>query len=159
MARPEPVCPQIDAASLKSVATARVLYADTDKMGIVYHASYLRYLEMARVEFIRGAGVPYSVLEDAGLALPLSELAIRYQSPGLYDDVMTLEVGLSLVTPVRVHFDYRVRVAAGGRRDLAHDLDLLHAQSRHACVRSADARPQRLPQDVFEVLRAHVTAP
>ncbi len=157
MARPTPLCPDVAGSSLQVVATARVLYADTDKMGIVYHASYLRYLEMARVELMRDAGVPYSELEDVGLALPLSELAIRYQSPGLYDDVMTLEVGLSLVTPVRVHFDYRVCVRPGDRRDLAHELVLLHAQTRHGCVRSEDARPHRLPAAVFEVLRAGVS--
>ena len=158
MAKPAPLCPDIDPTPLRAVATARVLYADTDKMGIVYHGSYLRYLEMARVEFIRSVGVPYSELEDVGLALPLSELAVRYQAPALYDDRMTLEVGLSMVTPVRVHFEYRVRVRAGDRRDLQQDLDVLVAQTRHACVRAHDARPQRLPARVFEVLRGHVTS-
>jgi len=149
------LCPE-SAVPLQPAATARVLYADTDKMGIVYHASYLRYLEMARVEFIRGTGVPYTELEDEGLALPLTDVAMRYQAPGRYDDRMTLEVGLSMVTPVRVWFDYRVRVLAGERRGLGSDLDLLTAQTRHACVRVDDGRPQRLPDRVFEVLRVRV---
>ncbi len=152
-----PLCPDPD-AELQPVATPRVLYADTDKMGIVYHASYLRYLEMARVEFIRQTGVPYTELEDEGLALPVSDLAVRYHASGRYDDRMTLEVGLSLVTGVRVHFDYRVRVLAGDRRSLDRDLTLLVAQTRHACVRVEDGRPQPLPDRVFDLLRERVTS-
>ncbi len=130
-----------------------MLYADTDKLGIVHHAAYLRYLELARVELIRDAGVPYTVLEDAGLALPLTDIGLRYRAPALYDDRMTIEIGLSLVTRVRVHFDYRVVVRAGDRRDSTEDLVILTAQTRHACVRREGARPDRLPVDVFEVLR------
>ena len=115
---PPPICPPVDPAGLRPLVTARVLYADTDKMGIAYHAAYFRYLELARVELIRGAGVPYTELEDAGLALPLSDAGVRYLAPALYDDLMTIEIGLSLVTRVRVHFDYRVRVLAGDRRGL-----------------------------------------
>ncbi len=155
---PPPICPPVDPAGLRPLVTARVLYADTDKMGIAYHAAYFRYLELARVELIRGAGVPYTELEDAGLALPLSDAGVRYLAPALYDDLMTIEIGLSLVTRVRVHFDYRVRVLAGDRRGLEHDLDLLMAQTRHACVRREDARPDRLPIPVYDVLRACVSA-
>lgn len=157
MPKVHPLCPEA-LSTLEPVATARVLYADTDKMGIVYHGSYLRYLEMARVEFIRQTGVPYVELEDEGLALPLTELAVRYLAPGRYDDRMTLEVGLSMVTSVRVHFDYRVRVLAGDRRGLDQDLDLLLAQTRHACVRVDDGRPQVLPERVFDVLCKRVTS-
>lgn len=158
MSKPRRLCPNLDDAPLRVAATARVLYADTDKMGIVYHASYLRYLEMARVELIRDIGMPYSALEDEGLGLPVSELAVRYHAPALYDDRISLEVGLSIVTSVRVHFDYRVRVFAGDRRGLAHDLDVLTAQTRHACVRVADGRPQRMPDKIRDELAAHVTS-
>lgn len=153
-----PPCPRIDPDTLSCAVTARVLYADTDKMGIVYHASYFRYLELARVELIRAAGIPYTQLEAAGLALPLSDIAVRFSSPGLYDDVMTIDVGLSLVTRVRVHFDYRVHVKAYDREGLREDVTLLTAQTRHACVRREDARPERLPISVYEVLAAQVRA-
>ncbi len=159
MPLPAPLCPPIEPSRLRPVATARVLYADTDKMGIAYHAAYFRYLELARVELIRAAGIPYTELEDAGLALPLSETSVRYHAPALYDDLMTIEIGLTLLTRVRVHFEYRVRVLAGDRRGLEEDLDLLSAQTRHACVRREDGRPERLPLPVFDVLRACVNAP
>lgn len=157
MPSPRRLCPAV-LPEMSTVATPRVLFADTDKMGIVYHASYLRYLEMARVEFIRESGWPYTEFEDLGLGLPLSELAVRYHSPGLYDDRMSLQVGLSLVTPVRLHFDYRVRVLAGDRRGLERDIDLLSAQTRHACVRAQDGRPQRLPDHFYEALLPLMTS-
>jgi len=157
MAKPKRLCPDL-VAEMTIVATPRVLFADTDKMGIVYHASYLRYLEMARVEFIRQTGSPYTELEELGFGLPVSELALHYHAPGLYDDRMSLQVALSLVSPVRVHFDYRVRVLAGDRRGLERDLDLLTAQTRHACVRARDGRPQPLPDRFYELLSSRVTS-
>ena len=153
MARvPTPFVDEPDPERLRRVARVRVLYADTDKMGIAYHGAYLRYLELARVELIRGAGLPYTVLESRGLALPLTDLAIRYRSPAVYDDFMTLHVGVGLLTPVRVHFDYRVMVHAGDRAALDEDVAILTAQTRHACVRLADGRPERLPPEVVKVL-------
>ena len=123
MSNHAPLCPPIDPARLGQVAQARVLYADTDKMGITYHASYLRYMELGRVEFIRNSGMPYSQMERQGLALPLTDVAVRYKSPARYDDKMTIYVGLSLLTKIRVHFDYRFVVAAGDRAGLDEDVD------------------------------------
>ena len=136
------------------MARARVLYADTDKMGIVYHASYLRYMELGRVELIRGAGLPYTVMESQGLGLPLTEINVRYRSPAQYDDQMTINVGLALVTRVRVHFEYRIVVAAGDRDGLTEDVEILTAQTRHACVARETGRPARMPAQVYDVLRS-----
>jgi acyl-CoA thioester hydrolase len=136
------------------MARVRVLYADTDQLGIVYHASYLRYMELGRVELIRGAGLPYTRMESQGLALPLTEINVRYRSPALYDDQMTICVGLGLVSRVRVHFDYRIVVAAGDREGLAADVEILTAQTRHACVARETGRPARMPAAVYDVLRS-----
>jgi acyl-CoA thioester hydrolase len=142
---------------LRPVARARVLYADTDRMGIVYHASYLRYLELARVELIRGAGLPYTELEKLGLGLPLTEIFVRYVAPALYDDIMTVHIGVSRLTRVRIDFDYRVVVAAADRAGSSADVEILTAQTRHACVRVATGRPERLPVPVYEVLQSCYT--
>jgi acyl-CoA thioester hydrolase len=151
------LCPSIDPERLRAVARVRVLYADTDKMGIAYHAAYLRYMELGRVELIRAAGLPYTAMESLGLALPLTDIAVRYTSPALYDDRMTINIGLSLVTPVRVHFDYRIVVAAGDRENLEQDVEILTAQTRHACVRRETGRPERMPAAVYDLLKACYT--
>ena len=147
------LCPPI-IDGLRPVARVRVLYADTDKMGIAYHAAYLRYMELGRVELIRGAGLPYTAMESQGLALPLTDIAVRYSSPALYDDRMTIHIGLSLVTLVRVHFDYRILVEAGDRQGVQQDVEILTAQTRHACVRGETGRPERMPAAVYELLKA-----
>lgn len=148
----------VDGSRLRPVARARVLYADTDRMGIVYHASYLRYLELARVELIRAAGLPYVELEARGLALPLTEIAVRYVAPALYDDVMTVHIALSRLSRVRVCFRYRIVVEAGDRLALDEDVEILTAETRHACVRVATGRPDRLPDEVYDVLHSCYTA-
>jgi acyl-CoA thioester hydrolase len=139
----QPLCPPVQVEHLREVASARVLYADTDKLGIVYHASYLRYMELGRVEFIRGCGMPYTRMEALGLALPLTDVAVRYVTPARYDQRMTIAVGVSRLSWVRVHFDYRFAVDGA---------EVLTAQTRHACVRIADGRPDRLPAEVHDVL-------
>lgn len=155
MSAPGAFTPEIDPSTLRPVAKARILYADTDKMGIVYHASYFRYLELARVELIRGAGLPYTEMEDAGLALPLVEIGVRFASPGLYDDHITVHAGLARVTPVRVHFQYRVVVEPGDRLGLEGDeVELLRAETRHCCVRRDTGRPERMSPLMFERLSA-----
>ena len=134
-------------AVVPEAATARVLYADTDAMGIVYHASYLRYLELGRVELLRAAGLPYVRLESVGLGLPLTDLQVHFESPARYDETLVLRVGLVEATRVRVGFGYRVEVA--GRA-------ILVARTRHCCVQRADARPARLPVDVWQLLHGLV---
>lgn len=72
----------------------RVYYADTDCGGVVYHATYLDFLERGRTEFIRGRGVTQSTLRDeAGqpLAFVVRTLAIDYLRPGRLDDLLTVE--------------------------------------------------------------------
>jgi acyl-CoA thioester hydrolase len=149
--------PTLDEAALQRVAQVRILYADTDKLGIVYHASYFRYLELARVELIRGAGLPYTVMEAEGLALPLVEIGVSFASPGLYDDRISIHAALSLVTRVRVNFQYRVLVEPGDREGLpdgSEPVELLRAETRHCCVRRDTGRPAPLPDRMFERLCA-----
>lgn len=155
MSAPGDFTPEIDPSTLRPVARARILYADTDKMGIVYHASYFRYLELARVELFRGAGLPYTEWEDTGLALPLVEIGVNFASPGLYDDHITVHAGLARVTSVRVNFQYRVVVGPGDRPGLeGREVELLRAETRHCCVRRDTGRPERLSPLMFERLSA-----
>lgn len=147
-----PFIADVEVPEAQPVARFRILYADTDKMGIAYHAAFLRYMELGRVELLRSLGVPYTDLERFGLALPLSDLAVRYRVPARYDDEISIYVGLVLVTRVRVHFQYRFVIEPGGRPDVDERLILLVAETRHACVRVADAKPERMPPPFFERL-------
>jgi acyl-CoA thioester hydrolase len=158
----EPLVPTLVTERMQCTAKVRVLFADTDAMGVVYHASYLRYLELARVELCRRAGLSIPTFEPRGLGLPLIELAVRYRAPARYDDLMAIHVAISLLTPMRLHFDYVVTVEPGDGATTRGEAvsarhELLWAQTRHACIRLSDGRPTRLPTDVVATLTPCVT--
>ncbi|SDD96143.1 acyl-CoA thioesterase [Niabella drilacis] len=72
----------------------RVRYADTDKMGVVYHSNYINYFEVARTESIRNLGITYAAMETAGIIMPVIEVHCRYIRPATYDDLITVTANL-----------------------------------------------------------------
>ena len=73
----------------------RVIYADTDNMGIVYHANYLKWFEVGRTEMFRYYGLTYKAIEGKGFYLPVSEVYCKFLSPAEYDDVITIETSVT----------------------------------------------------------------
>lgn len=88
----------------------RVRYQETDRMDVVYYANYVNWFEIGRTEFIRHAGWPYRLVEDAGLLLPVTDLTVRYERPARYDDRIVICTRLHSVTPLRLAFDSQVRL-------------------------------------------------
>ena len=129
--------------ALEHTVTARVRYGETDQMGVVYHANYLSFFEVARTELIRLRGVAYSALEEGGLRLMVTEAAMQYHSPGRYDDVLAITTRLAESGPARVRFDYEVR-REGEEEVLV---------SGHTVLASIgeDGRPCRLPAELREI--------
>ena len=64
----------------------RVIYGDTDAIGVAYHANYLRWFETGRTELLRETGYPYSEIEKYPIWLPLTQAHLEYKKPALYDD-------------------------------------------------------------------------
>src|ERR1035437_8151496 len=93
-------------------ARVRVRYAETDKMGVVYHANYLVWFEVGRCELLRAIGSSYRDLESTGIMLPVIEAHCEYRSPARYDDELQVKTWGTLVSGARVEFRYEVsRVA------------------------------------------------
>jgi len=86
----------------------RVLYADTDAMGIVYNGAYFRFFERARDEYLRQRGLPYSAIEERGLMTPLTEAYAHYYSSFRYDEVISMECWVSSIKRASFRFDYRL---------------------------------------------------
>ena len=123
----------------------RVRYAETDQMGVVYYANFLVWFEVARVEWLRQGGWSYRDMEHDGTALPVIEAHCEYRQPARYDDEIEIAARATLLTPVRVRFDYDVvRVADDTLAALGHTV--------HASV-DAGGKPCRLPSRVREMLR------
>lgn len=87
----------------------RVRYAETDQMGVVYHANYAQYFEIGRVEWLRNQGISYKWMEENGIMLPVVSLTMNYKKPAKYDDLLTVTTILKSQTSVKIEFDYEIR--------------------------------------------------
>ena len=86
----------------------RVLYRDTDKMGVVYHANYIAFYEAARTEMFRAIGLPYTELEAQGIVMPIVEVESKYKAPAFYDQLLTVRATLKELPVVRCNIEYEV---------------------------------------------------
>lgn len=84
----------------------RVLYADTDRSQLVYHANYLRFFELGRATLMRDAAYPYREIEESGYTYPIIEVGIKYYGPLYYDDSMWIYTHPGELERVRLQFDY-----------------------------------------------------
>lgn len=89
----------------------RVLYRDTDAMGIAYYANYFVWFEIGRAEWMRALGIPYRDLENGGLYLPAIRASCDYKYPARYDDELTIVTSLNTLGVVRISFLYEIRCA------------------------------------------------
>lgn len=119
----------------------RVRYAETDKMGVVYHSNYFVWFEVGRCELLRALGWSYRELEADGVALPVIQASCDYRQSGHYDDELDVDTTGTLLSPVRVQFDYHVRRG---------DTSLALGRTVHAAI-NPEGRPCRLPQRVREL--------
>jgi acyl-CoA thioester hydrolase len=100
--RPPALAPDVSETSV------RVNYSETDQMGVVYHARYLVWLDIARTEHLRLAGMSYRELEEAGLRLAVGEVAVRYRQPARYDDRIRVRCWVRDLASRRIDFGYAI---------------------------------------------------
>lgn len=97
----------------------RVRYAETDRMGVVYHSNFVIWFEVGRVELLRQLGFEYSSMEkEDNCHIPVVDLRVRYKAPALYDDEIVIRTCLANARPSLLHFTYEV-LRAGDRTLLA----------------------------------------
>lgn len=130
----------------ETISELRVRYAETDQMGVVYHANYLVWCEIGRTDFIRRAGRSYADLERDGVLLAVSEASMRYHASARYDDPVRVYTSLSAVGSRGMSFAYRIE-----RADTA--TTLVRASTSLVCL-SKEGRLATLPTDVRNWLEA-----
>lgn len=123
----------------------RVLYRDTDKMGVVYHANYIVFYEAARNELFRAVGLPYTMLEAQGIVTPIIEVESKYKAPAYYDDLLTVRATVTELPEVRMVVEYEVfnqdgKLLNTGRTVLGY-------------VNMERMRPCRAPKELIDLLR------
>ncbi len=127
-----------------SELTVRVNYSEVDQMGVVYHARYIVWLDMARTEHLRRTGTTYRDMEASGYRLAVGELQMRYRQPARYDDLVRIRCWVRELASRKVTFGYAIELADDGR--------LLATGTTAMLVLSADMTPARLPDAIRSVL-------
>lgn len=121
----------------------RVPFFDTDAMGIVHHANYVRYLELARVAFLEEHDQPYQRYVDQGLHVAVIRVETRYHRSLRFDDRVLITCWLDWVKGVSLGFRYALRCKG----------DLVMTASTDHCVVDLQGRPHRMPTERRDVFR------
>ncbi len=113
----------------------QVIFGDTDQMGVVYYANYLRFFEGARASYWRALGKSYKDLEDAQVAMPVIEAHCNYKRPAHYEDLLAVDVSVSDVRAASLRFVYSVHCGPAL---------LAEGYTRHAVI-GPNGKPRALP--------------
>lgn len=113
----------------------RVYYEDTDLAGIVYYANYLKFIERARSEMVREAGIDQAAMKAEGLVFAVTRVEADYLSPARYDDQLIVETDVAGISPAR--FTMAQTVTRDGTL-------IFQAKVTIACL-NAQGRAQRIP--------------
>ena len=114
----------------------RVIFGDTDQMGVVYYANYLRWFEGARAAYLREHGLSNKDLQELGVAFPVAEAHCRYRRPAHYEDLLDVDITLPEMGRAQVRFEYRV---------LRGEELLADGWTVHACL-GTSGRIARIPE-------------
>ena len=120
----------------------RVYWEDTDAGGVVYHASYLRFMERARSEWLRAIGIDqFALKQSTGLAFMVRDMQIDFLRPALLDDELTVTVEVKERRAASILFTQTIT-----KMDGCH---LVSASVRVACVNIRRMRPAPIPTDLI----------
>ena len=125
-----------------------VRYAETDRMKVVHHSTYLLWFELGRTGLLATAGFPYPALEESGTLFPVVMFACRLNGSADYGDTVTIETRIANLRSRSVEFSYKIlnqgKVIASG-------------MTRHVAV-DASQKAKRLPDDLLRALAMYVVA-
>jgi len=123
----------------------RVIYADTDAMGIVYHTNYIKWFEIGRGELFRQMEMTYASIEEQGYGMPLTEVYAHYLSPAQYDQLVLVETEIGYVKRASIRFNYTIW-------DELREKVLVEGHSVHAFV-DRNRRIVRIPSFIADRIK------
>jgi acyl-CoA thioester hydrolase len=134
-----------------SETRVRVRYAETDQMGVVYHANYLVWFEVGRVEFIRQLGLDYKRMEsEEGCGIAVVQVDAKYRAPARYDDELVIQTKLLAARGAVIRFGYKILRVADGQL-------LCEGETAHVVV-GKDMKKRALPERYAERFAAHLSS-
>ena len=130
-----------------SVKTAlRVHFYNTDEMGVVHHANYIRWFETGRVEYLRSIGITLTEMMSDGILFPITEIRAKYLHAAKFDDDLELETTAVELTKVKMEFNYKIRRVSDG-------LLLVKGYSQNVFTNAATGKISRIPDKYFSKLQ------
>jgi len=129
-------------------ATLRVRYAETDQMGVVYHANYLIWFEVGRVELMRALGIEYKRMEtDDDCHILVADMHCRYHFPARYDELIRVRTRIAESRNRTIKFAYEVFRDPDGR--------LLATGDTTHVICGRNGKPKLLPHKYRGILRTN----
>ncbi len=122
----------------------RVLYAHTDKMGVVNNVRYFEYFEAGRNNFLRKLGYPYTELERENIGLPVIEAYAKFISSAKYDDVIIIRTFLKQIPSVRFRIDYEI---------VCNEKTIVTGHTIHSFVNMEKMKPVRPPEKFIDIIK------
>ncbi|MDR3270493.1 MAG: acyl-CoA thioesterase [Peptococcaceae bacterium] len=117
-------------------------YADTDMMGIVYHANYLKWFELGRTRFIEAVGYSYRDMENAGYFAPVYQVEATYKKPIRYGDQVSVETWVELNDGLKTAYAYHVRNGQGEVCAVGTTMHIIVSQETFKPVQFKKAFPE-----------------
>lgn len=87
----------------------KINYHETDKMAVVHHSNYVKYMEESRVDFLEQMGIAYDEFESHGLVSPVVKIEVEYKTPAIFGDTLTIQVTQTEYTGARLAYRYEMR--------------------------------------------------
>lgn len=129
---------------LEHTTHVRVRYAETDQMGVVYHANYVVWMEVARVEALRSIGLVYAEMEAEGYWVAVLGVEVDYRAAARYDELVSLTARVTQLQSRKMEIEYEIRRDSDGTL-------LATGKTRHLFV-TKELKPTRLPEKYHALL-------
>lgn len=128
----------------------KINYYETDKMGVVHHSNYIRFLEEARCAHLESIGMPYSKIEEMGIMIPVLGVNCSYKYHVTYDDTIVINVKIVDFNGVRMTVKYNITNKADGSL-------VMNAETKH-CFTDKSLKPVNTKKNYVEVFNVFNTA-
>ena len=114
---------------MKDLINQRVYYSDTDSYGVVWHGSYLRWMEAGRVEFCRKLGIDLVSMKNNNVIIPVTNINIRYKSSAKLEDELIIETSILKFSPLTITFLQTVKEKYSGKLFVQAEVEIVAVNS------------------------------
>lgn len=132
---------------MKKSFKTRVYYYDTDKMGVIYHSNYLKWMEIGRTEYFRDMPISYDDIEKMGYILAIRKVDIEYINSAKYDDIIEIVVEVKKINNIKIEFYY----------EMYDEQNILKAKGTTVNVFiDNEGNLKRIPKEILESLKESI---